>query len=177
MKHLRYLWYVARHKWFVLRAGMMLRDEYEASPLRMWQLIVHDLSKFTSRERFPYVEAFYGKNPTERRNDGSYDATRVSSAFDYAWLSHQRNKHHWQAWTLVRDDGSIKALKMGERFVWEMLADWMGAGMAQKGHGLDRAWEETFLWYQENRHRMELHPESRALIEDLIFSQMELEWH
>lgn len=177
MKHLHYLWYVVRHKWAVLRAGVMLRHEYEGCPLRMWQLLVHDWTKFLPREWFPYVEAFYGKHPVERRNDGGYDATQVSDAFDYAWLSHQRNKHHWQAWTLVRDDGSIKTLRMPAQYRWEMLADWMGAGMAIKGHGLDKVWEETFLWYQANRDKMVLHPETRGLVEDLIFSYMELEWH
>jgi prevent-host-death family protein len=37
--HLRYLWYVVRHKWFVLLAAFEFRVPF-------WRAICHDLSKF-----------------------------------------------------------------------------------------------------------------------------------
>jgi len=56
VKHLAYLRYVLRHKWFVLlacwRAGLY------------WRGIVHDWHKFLPSEWFPYVEHFHGKCST-----------------------------------------------------------------------------------------------------------------
>lgn len=166
--HLKYLWYVVRHKWCVLQAGLTLRGRGLDIPLR--NLLLHDLSKFGIAEWLPYVETFYGDSPLQRRADGGYDPTNVSRDFDYAWLSHQRNKHHWQAWVLLKDDGGIKPLEMYEHYALEMVADWMGAGMAIKGHGLDQAFAETVKWYEANSHRMKLHPATRTLVETVIYS-------
>jgi hypothetical protein len=84
--HLKYLSYVLRHKWFVLRAGLELG-------VPLWQLLVHDWSKFLPSEWFPYVDYFYGERP------------RSTDRFNQAWLSHQRrNPHHWQYWVLLNDD-------------------------------------------------------------------------
>lgn len=52
-----------------------------------------------------------------------------------------------------------RALPMPERYVREMLADWMGAGRAITGR-----WE-TPKWYMDNRHNMVLHPDTRAYVE------------
>lgn len=51
--HWRYLSYVVRHKWFVLRAGLVTGAPF-------WRLLIHDWSKFLPVEWFPYVEMFYG---------------------------------------------------------------------------------------------------------------------
>lgn len=152
--HLRYLRYVLRHKWFVFRAGRQL-----GTPL--YQLLIHDWSKFTPSEWTPYVETFYGDKPSPRDASGAYDPTNVSTAFDYAWLSHQhRNPHHWQYWVLPKDDGSEKILAMPHRYRLEMLADWKGAGRAIHGENADAR-----AWYLANRDKMRLHPETRAWVE------------
>jgi len=91
MKHLRYLKYVLRHKWFVFIECFRLGIP--------WRGLVHDLSKFRPSEWFPYVEKFYG---------GWKDINSshpVNQAFDKAWLLHQkRNPHHWQYWLLMNDN-------------------------------------------------------------------------
>ena len=116
--HLRYGSYVARHKWFVLRAGLKTK-----APL--WRLLIHDWSKMTPAEWGPYVRSFYGPQP---RTDAA------KCAFNAAWLHHQHhNPHHWQHWLLREDRGDLKMLAMPERFVREMVADWMGAGRAIGG--------------------------------------------
>jgi hypothetical protein len=53
VRHLRYLSYVLRHKWWVLVAGLKV-----GAPL--WRLLIHDWSKFTPAEWGPYVATFYG---------------------------------------------------------------------------------------------------------------------
>jgi hypothetical protein len=163
--HRQYLSYVIRHKWFVFQAGRKT-----GAPL--WRLLIHDWSKFTPREWFPYVQNFYGK-PVEyyrtaaRRNvfmrGPRGHAWRDNQAFDKAWLSHQhRNPHHWQHWLLREDDGDTKALRMPEKFVREMVADWMGAGRAITGK-----WEVE-KWYAANAHKIVLHDDTRLLVERLI---------
>ena len=147
--HLRYASYVARHKWFVLRAGLKTR-----APL--WRLLIHDWSKLSVAEWRPYVASFYGK---------AGRTPEVRRAFDAAWLHHQhRNPHHWQHWILRKDDGDTKALLMPDKLVREMVADWMGAGRAITGK-----WEVA-EWYAANASKIVLHPASRTQVEAIIAS-------
>lgn len=55
--HLHYASYVVRHKWFVFYAGLKIK-----APL--WRLVIHDWSKLTPAEWFPYVLRFYGHEGT-----------------------------------------------------------------------------------------------------------------
>lgn len=142
--HLKYASYVARHKWFVFRAGLRTK-----APL--WRLLIHDWSKLTPAEWGPYVRTF---NMPERARPGE---------FDRAWLHHQhRNPHHWQHWLLQEDDGDLKALKMPEGLVREMVADWMGAGRAITGK-----WDVAG-WYADNWRKIHLHPETREQVNALV---------
>lgn len=80
-----------------------------------------------------------------------------------AWLLHQhRNPHHWQHWIIRQDRGKVKVLPMPDEFVREMVADWIGAGIAQ-GHGND-----VLPWYEKNKGLMTLHPETRLKVESLL---------
>lgn len=144
-KHLKYLSYVVRHKWFVLLAGLQT-----GAPL--WRLLIHDWSKFLPCEWFPYVNYFYGE-PDQ-------------VAFDRAWLHHQHcNPHHWQHWILQCDDGDCYALEMPEPLVREMVADWRGAGQAITGNGTVAG---TRAWYEKNEHRIILHIATQNLVERLL---------
>lgn len=186
-KHLQYLWYVIRHKWFVF---------VECCKLGIpWLGIVHDLSKFLPSEWKPYVDWFYSERTKftmpslHKRGDivnisGRGDMVVVSQreystvtellpawmgeTFDIAWLHHQkRNKHHWQYWMLVQDWDDDKVLPMPDRYRREMLADWRGAGRAINGQ------DETHLWYAKRIGRMKkvLHPDTRKWIEEQLFSE------
>ncbi len=152
--HLRYLSYVLRHKWFVFveccRVGMPLRG------------LAHDLSKFTPREWFPYVERFYGSKPFSRDVLGGHNPYAIGGPFDFAWLAHvHHNPHHWQYWILLGDKGWTKALVMPEAHRKEMMCDWKGAGLAQGK-------PDVRGWYLSNCDKMELHPETRAWIERML---------
>jgi len=148
--NLRYLSYVVSHKWFVLLAGLKV-----GAPL--WRLVIHDWSKLTPSEWRPYVLSFYGPWKYADR------PPHVVAAFDRAWLHHQHvNPHHWQHWVLREDSGAVKRLEMPEHFAREMVADWMGAGRAITGR-----WE-TAEWYAKNRDKIEMHPNTRVLVERLL---------
>lgn len=165
--HFKYAGYVARHKWFVFVAGLKT-----GAPL--WRLLIHDWSKLTPAEWSAYVETFYQPlDPSIGRGEGETEVDFVDrliaerkARFNAAWLHHQhRNPHHWQHWLLRADDGWVKPLPMPEHFAREMVADWMGAGRAITGE-----WE-VGSWYERNRDKIVLAPETRELVEQLILGQ------
>ena len=159
MKYLQYLWYVIRHKWFVMLECFKLGI--------YWQGIIHDVSKLLPSEFLPYMEHFYGSKigiSKGRDETGYYKPTDTGdSAFDFAWLLHQkRNKHHWQWWILPEDEGGLKVLEIPLKYRKEMLADWRGAGRAQRN-------PNTNKWYAGNKTRMSLGIETRDWIEQQLY--------
>lgn len=158
LKYFKYLWYVIRHKWYVLvecwKVGLY------------WRGIVHDLSKLTPAEFLPYVNTFYGDKPSPRDSTGAYDPIKVSAEFDKAWLHHQHNNpHHWQYWVLRGDQDAQKVLKMPFEYMMEMVCDWRGAGKAIKGR------DEVKEWYTANKDNMLLHDDTRDEVEIVIFGK------
>ena len=59
-----------------------------------------------------------------------------------------RNDHHWQWWILPEDDGGTKILPMSRDARLELIADWIGAGMAISGR------KDPWPWYQENKDKV-----------------------
>lgn len=154
--YLKYLWYVLRHKWFVLV------ECFEKS--LYWQGLVHDLSKFRLSEFVPYARHFYGDIKRGRDETGYYKAGDTGDiAFDRAWLYHQhRNPHHWQYWVLTQDEDKDKVLEMPYKYVVEMFCDWKGAGRAQ-------GTPNTYKWYKKHKDKMLLHKDTQKAIEILIY--------
>lgn len=149
MKHLKYLWYVIKHKWYVFveccKLGIPLLG------------IIHDVSKFFPSEWRPYVLSFYGGWEYKDRPNW------LVNDFDYAWLYHQkRNKHHWQYWILNQDEDETKTLEMPDKYRKEMLADWHGAGRAITGE------RNTKSWYEKNKDKIMLNPETREWLENQL---------
>jgi hypothetical protein len=115
----------------------------------------HDDTKWSESEYDAY-DAYFFKERTEE----------VEKAFDYAWLHHiHNNPHHWQHWLLYDDDGEkpkIKALEMPKPYAIEMVADWWSFSW-QLG---DKT--EILRWYDENKDKMMLHPNTRAFVEGIL---------
>ena len=146
--HWEYLKRLIRHKWFTLLECYKLNI--------LWLGLIHDWSKFRPSEWHPYVQSFCG--PWEYSNRPQW----LVDAFDAAWLYHQRrNKHHWQYWILVQDEDENKILEMPAKYAKEMLADWRGAGRAYDN-------PDTVSWYQAHKDKMQLHPDTRAWIEQKL---------
>lgn len=138
-----------RHKWFVFleyrRAGMP------------WRGIVHDWDKLLPGTFLAYTRHFY----TDGYIRGRPHVPGADPAFDQAWLSHQkRSKHHWEYWVLILTQGQTVALPIPPRHRIAMLCDWRGAG-----RGYDNGNPDTRAWYKENRDEIELHPTTRAWID------------
>ncbi len=152
-----YLRYILRHKWFVFLACCRLGIP--------WLGVIHDLSKFSRREFCPYARNFFNPDGSRRqiRNaTGAYDPAAQADEFKLAWLSHQRNKHHWQAWISIGNGGALKPLPMPSKYCVEMVADWVGAGMAINGILDPRP------WYLANVKDMILHNDTRREIESIL---------
>jgi len=151
-RHLKYFKYLMHHKWFVYVAALKLRN----APLDLfWLSIIHDWSKFRLSEWNPYAECFYAPDGSKQYNE--------SRDFTLAWNHHQkRNKHHWQYWIITWDRGITEAIPMHREYIWEMVADWMGAGRAITGR-----WEVK-EWYVKNKDKMILHYETRVQVEEIL---------
>jgi hypothetical protein len=131
-----------------------------------WLGLIHDWSKFRPCEWFPYARHFHNPDGTSREirdETGYYKPTDTGDvAFDFAWLLHQKcGRHHWQWWILPEDNGGVKVLPMPDCYRREMLADWYGAGRAQGK-------TDTQAWYEKNKDKMQLHPETRRWLEEQI---------
>ncbi len=144
---LKYLWYVLEHKWLVLLEGRKL-----AQPCGWWQLLVHDWTKVTPAEFWPYVRHFELRTPVGKRTD--------DTEFANAWMHHIRHTlHHWEAWITV-ERGTIVAHQIPERYVREMASDWLALAR-QRGNLPTK-------WYGEHREFLHLHPQTRRRVETLI---------
>lgn len=153
MKHLKYLRYIVVHKWFVMLACFRYG--------LYWQGIIHDWSKFLPSEWLPYAEFFYGEARPQKDTPGTWTKAHAREPFNVAWLKHQhRCPHHYQHWILRNDDGTTVPLQMPHRYLFEMLADWEGAGRAITGkHG------GTPAWYAKNRDKMLMHQNTRVIVD------------
>jgi hypothetical protein len=145
---MKYLKYLLRHKWYVGKECFK-RGLY-------WQGIIHDWSKFLPSEFIQYNK--YLKRPKE-----------TNSFLKSVALHHKRNPHHWQYWVLHSDRGEMKCFEIPEKYMLEMICDWIGAGIA-KGHPSPcfDPLHETRTWYAINRQNIRLHRSTRKKIEKLL---------
>lgn len=159
--HWKYFLYVFWHKIYVGKAcfGYGL----------YWAGIIHDWSKFTPSEWFPYVDNFFLNPPPRKEQKEGHFQEPTGTLFDYAWLYHQRrNPHHWQYWILVQDKDPTIFLEMPRKYAIEMVCDWEGAGLAQGK-------PDIAGWYIKNRDKIKLHPRTRELVEIYLGISMEHE--
>ncbi len=150
-KYAKYLWL---HKKYVF--------------IECWKLgipflgLIHDSSKFKPSEWIPYAHYFYDKV--------SGDNEELS--FNLAWLNHQHSqKHHWQRWVVLMDDGGIEPQPMPLKYMKEMLADWRGAGKAIQITHPDWDVLPTDEWYLKNADHIVLHDTTREWIENQLFPE------
>ena len=71
------------------------------------------------------------------------------------------HKIHIVPMVIVQETGEIFCVPMPDKCRREMLADWRGVG---KSLGKP----EVVIWYTSMRHRIQLHPDTRAWVESQI---------
>lgn len=112
----------------------------------------HDASKWQEPEWTAYLNHFY---PTDEfPND--------EEKFDYAWLHHQHNnRHHWQHWILVRDEGNLYPMDMPFSEICNMVCDWHSFSAKNEDNS-------AYDWYQKQGDKMILSNYTRDMVEKLV---------
>jgi hypothetical protein len=157
-RHFKYLKGLLKHKYWVFIYSLKLKVPFHLA-------IFHDISKFSPVEWFPYVNLFYNKDGSKRKirdETGGYDVNKQNYNFRKAWLHHQKNKHHWQAWCSLGNNGNINALDMPEKYILEMIADWCSAGICYKGKA------EPLKWYNTNKDKMIFSENTHKKIQEIL---------
>ena len=142
----RYFLYILDHKLNVFiecwKEGLYLQG------------IIHDMSKFSPKEFFPYAKKFYSNKKDEF----------TELQWQYAWLHHQhKNKHHWNYW--VVNQNTREALPMPKKYIIEMLCDW---------RSFSRKWGRLIKDTNHLTNKMMasegliLHPKTRQELEGII---------
>ena len=150
---MKYFILILKHKWFVFLAGLKIK-----APL--WNLITHDLSKFRLSELPHYQRQFFGKKDDPE-------------GFIRCWVRHQnRNPHHWEYW--IPRTGHNKCeppykdnepIPMPEKYIKEMIADWLGASRAYRGKWPEK---DNWPWLDNNLQEIRIHQYTRISIIDIL---------
>lgn len=140
--YLKYIRDIFIHKWEVIKVGVKLG-------VPIWNLFIHDLSKFRPSEFIGYM------NWTYRRD--KYP--------EYPYLSvgeHQkRNPHHWQYYIFLTEESKEVVLEIPEVFVMEMVADWAACSKKPGRKGIRD-------WWDSKKDIIKIHERSRELITKII---------
>lgn len=107
------------------------------------QGIMHDLSKFFPTELFPSIKYFQGKR-------SPIEAEKEEKGYSEAWLHHKaRNKHHPWYWMDWDKNQNPKPCRIPRKYVYEMIADWIGAGMVYGENAKQEwSWSEPYEYYK-----------------------------
>ena len=153
-KWMRHLHTINHHKWLVLKHCFAVG--------LYWQGLTHDLSKYSPTEFFVGVRYYDGhKSP----NNGE----RLEKGYSSAWLHHKgRNKHHLEYWVDYTTEGDkpMDGVRMPVKYVVEMFCDRLAA--CENYHGQDYQDSDAYDYYMRSRSHYLIHPETRALLEDLL---------
>lgn len=125
----------------------------------IWQGITHDLSKYLPSEFIEYAKYYNGKiSPVDlaKKETGRCDS----------WLHHRgRNKHHYEYWIDNLDSGGTP-LVMPNKYLVEMICDWIGAGKVYQ----KEVWTNSMpLNFWENKKKTaKIHPSTQHQIDKML---------
>lgn len=143
---------ILRHKYFVFKYCCKLGIP--------WQGITHDLSKFSPTEFIESIKYYQeGISPI--------DVAKKEKGYANAWFHHKgQNPHHCEYWT---DHYGTKpsAVQMPDKYVRELIADYIGAAKAYFGEE-NFTYKNEIEWWNKKKETLLLHPKTEELI-DYIF--------
>lgn len=123
-----------------------------------WQVLRHDLSKYTWQEFKTGIKYFQGdKSPNSKEIE--------LFGYSKAWLHHKgRNKHHFEYWTSFNvSKGQLEAIEMPICYVKEMFCDRVAA---TKIYQKEKYNEKAVLDYYLSRNEAHfLHPKTKEVLE------------
>ena len=154
MKAWKHFCTITHHKWLVMK-GCFKVGLYR-------QGLFHDMSKYSPAEFLVGCKYFQG-------NKSPNNAEREAQGYSSAWLHHKgRNKHHLEYWIdyAMPPEKGMTGMRMPDKYVVEMFMDRIAASKVyQKEKYTDRSPLEYYEWGKDNHL---LHPETRALLEQLL---------
>lgn len=125
------------------------------------QGMLHDLSKYSPTEFLVGCKYYQGDMSPN-------NAERLENGLSLAWLHHKgRNKHHLEYWIdYGADKEPVSGMKMPVRYVVEMFIDRVSAS---KTYQREKYTDQSPLqYYERGRAHYMIHPQSRALLEQLL---------
>jgi hypothetical protein len=156
---IRYFWAVILHKFCIIVAGIRINKALRSTPYQVSykRLLLHDLSKFSRSEFWPYAEHFYGEKKHEEE-------------FHQAWLHHvYHNDHHWEHFIddypihskLIIANQPVKNLvihQMPDEAILEMVADNLAATRSYEGYWPNTQKKDGWKWMTNSFNGFRLHP-------------------
>ena len=114
------------------------------------QGLLHDMSKFSLAEFAPSARYFQGTSST-------IDAEKREKGYSEAWLHHKaHNKHHQWYWMDWDSKQNPTPCRIPAKYVYEMIADWIGAGMVYgEKAGQKWSWSEPYEYYKAHNRESE----------------------
>lgn len=141
------------HKFWVLYYGKQIG-------VSIWQLLKHDMSKFSPIEFYESVKYYQGTS-------SPIPPCKADQGYSEAWQHHKgRNPHHYEYWTDNYDSGTT-LIPMPVKYVEEMLADWMAAGRTYMGNKFTFIGQANW-WQNKKKTNPAIHPLTVALIDDFF---------
>ena len=125
-----------------------------------WQGFWHDMSKFSPVEFIESVRYYTGTS-------SPIDACKKANGYSLAWLHHKgHNPHHYEHWQDNFDKGG-EPLCMPDKYVKEMICDYLAAGRAYKGKEFDfhSEWE---WWLNKTKNPIAMHPSNKLAVESVL---------
>ena len=125
-----------------------------------WQLIMHDMSKFSPTELFESIKYYKGTS-------SPIPECKKDKGYSMAWQHHKgRNKHHYEYWTDNYDSGTT-CIPMPMKYILEMLADWCAAGRTYQGK--DWTFEKQRSWWDDKKESNPcIHPKTISIIDSFF---------
>ncbi|MBQ4531378.1 MAG: catalase [Lachnospiraceae bacterium] len=127
------------------------------------QGLLHDMSKYSPTEFIPGCKYYQG---IQSPNNAEREANGVS----LAWLHHKgRNKHHYEYWIDygTGENKEMQGMKIPNKYMIEMFCDRLAASKNYNGKNYTQA--DSWEYYEKGKQYAILHPESRALLEKLLY--------
>ena len=127
------------------------------------QGLLHDMSKYGPTEFLAgckYYKGYMSPNNAERYEKG----------YSSAWLHHKgRNKHHYEYWIDygIGEDKAMQGMKIPKKYMVEMFCDRVAASKIYNGKKYTDG--EPWGYYERGKEYAILRPESRAMLEELLW--------
>lgn len=138
------------HKFWVYHYGRMIG-------VGRWQLLMHDMSKFSPTEFFESIKYYQGSS-------SPIPVCKSINGYSESWQHHKgRNPHHYEYWTDNYDSG-MTLIPMPWKYVTEMMADWLAAGRTYQGKNFTFSGQCDW-WKNKKKSNPSIHPRTIELLD------------